>query len=110
MTTRVVFPGLVQTALERIYQSDSTALGLNSTTQAAGGSYLRLSVETGDCRITMGGLAASLTPTTGILLQQDTVYEIDNFGSTGFLVIHGTGVAATVVNVERYKWEGEGVS
>lgn len=107
MVDRVVLAGLVRTAGERIYQSDSTALSLNSTTLAAGGGFLRLSVESGDCRIFFDA-AAALTPTTGVLYQKDSVYEFVGFNDTGFRVIHNTGEAATVINVERYKFVGEG--
>ena len=107
MSKSAILPGLIRTANERIVQNNSTAVGLNSTTLAAGGSYLRLSVETGDCRFLMGG---TLTPTTGVLLQKDTIHIIEGFNNTAlFKFIHNTGEAATVINVEKYKFEGEGL-
>ena len=101
MTQRIILAGLTATALERLVLN-STAVSLNGTTRAAGGSFLRLSVEGADARYSEGATAP--TATTGVLLQADQVYEFSGYNGTSLLKFVKS-TAGAIINVMRYKHE-----
>ena len=101
---RVMMAGLVPTAFEKI-TLNSTAVSLNSTTRAADGSILRISVETAAARYKDFGGAP--LKSTGVVIQQDTTYEFIGYNGTAALRFCGVAGAASVLNVLRYKYVGE---
>lgn len=106
MTQRITLAGLAATAFERKILN-STGSSLNSTTRAAAGSVLRVSVETANARMRSDGSAP--TGTTGVLLFSNTTYELFGYNGTSDLQFAGDGDAASVLNVERYKHPGENI-
>lgn len=108
MSNRIIFSGLIPTAFERVIQNNTTAVAFNSTTLAAAGSFLRFSVETNDVRWRDDG--TDPTATTGVLLQKDTVFEMVGYNGTSKLKFFKAAGGTSVINVTRYKYDGEGVT
>lgn len=107
MVNRITLAGLTATAFERKILN-STGSSLNSTTRAAAGGVLRISVETADARFRSDGTAP--TGTTGVLIQKDTAYEFYGYNGTSDLQFAGDAGGASVLNVERYSHPGENIS
>ena len=104
MTQRIILAGLIPTAFEKI-TLNSTAVSLNGTTRAAGGSVLRMSVETANARYRDDGSAP--TKVIGVVLQADTAYEFFGYNGTSALKFCGSAGAASVLNVMRYAHVGD---
>jgi hypothetical protein len=96
MTQRIILQGLTPLALQTISLSNSTAAGLNSTSQT--GHLFDISVETQAARMRCDSTAPTLT--TGILVATGT-YKSWQL-PTGATFQRSTGTAK--VTIQPYKW------
>lgn len=89
-------------AIQTISLANSTAIGVNSTTQGA--HVIHFSVETNDIRYRSDGTDPALT--TGVLLQKDLDYWFLNYNGTSQLAFQrSTGSAK--VTIQPYRYDAE---
>ena len=89
-------------SVQSISLANSTAVGVNSTTQGA--HVLHFSVETNDVRYRADGTDPALT--TGVLLQKDFDYWFLNYDGTSVLKFQRSTGSATVT-IQPYQYKAE---
>ena len=104
MVDRTMLAGLVPIAYQKITLANSTAVGLNGTIRALGGSVLRLSVETQDARFREDGTDPALT--TGVALFSGVTYMWEGYNGTSALMFQRSTGTSTI-NVMAYKHVGD---
>ena len=97
--------GLVPIAFQKITLANSTAVGLNSTVKALGGSVLRLSVETQDARFREDGTDATLT--TGVALFSGVTYLWEGLNATANALSFQRATGTSTINIMSYKHTGD---
>lgn len=102
MTQRIMIAGLVSVGFQTMSLSNSTAVGLNSTTLPS--SVLDISVETNDARYRADGTDPALT--TGVMLKQGSIYRFEGLGGIANLKFQrSTGISK--VSIQAYKHVGD---
>ena len=105
MVDRTMLSGLVPIAFQKITLSNSTAVGLNSTIKALGGSVLRLSVETQNARFREDGTDPTLT--TGVALFTGRTYFWEGLNATGNALAFQRSTGVSTINIMSYKHTGD---
>ena len=102
MTQRIMMAGLVSAGFQVMSLSNSTAVGLNSTTLLS--SVLDVSVETNNARYRADGTDPALT--TGVLVVTGAVYRFEGIGGNSDLMFQrSTGTCK--ISIQAYKHIGD---
>ena len=102
MTQRIMMAGLVSAGFQVMSLSNSTAVGLNSTTLLS--SVLYVSVETNNARYRADGTDPEMT--TGVLVVTGVVYRFEGIGGIANLKFQrSTGTSK--VSLQAYKHIGD---
>lgn len=102
---RTVLAGLIPVGFQTISLSDSTAIGLNSTTRPS--HVFDVSIETNNARYRADGTDPTLT--TGVILFSGTTYRFEGFNNTSLLTFQrSTGVS--LLHVMSYRHPGDPTS
>lgn len=99
---RTGLAGLIPVGFQTISLSDSTAIGLNSTTRPS--QVLDISVETNNVRYRADGTDPTLT--TGVILFSGSFYRLQGYNNTSLLKFQrSTGVS--LIHVMSYRHPGD---
>lgn len=97
-------PGLLNAGFKKLTQSNSTAVGLNSTIQTNLPDMLDLSVETNAVRMRADGTDPATS--TGVLLEKDVHHRIAGIKEYANLKFMRAAGGTAIVNVQAWKYPG----